>query len=230
MADKPALFSSPMVRALLREIAEPGTGKTQTRRVIEPHKAAPFPGSSPSTPVGKIIVIKSPARLGGWVEGPTFLPKYAVGDRIWVREAWRAYHRYDAKPPRELMPSTTIYYEAGEIGEDEISVMRGKLRPSMFMPKWASRITLEVTGVKVERLQDCSEADAIAEGIERASWRSDKWLNYLHPAGAFVEPIQSYRSLWDSINGTGAWDKNPWVAAYTFRPILGNLDQIARAA
>lgn len=225
MADRPILFSAPMVRALLREIAEPGTGKTQTRRVpIQPRFSADGCHN---------------ANLGGrndwwdyWsldrIETHRFKLPYAVGDRLWVREAWRSYHRYDAKPPRDLKPSSPIYYEAGEIGEDEISVMRGKLRPSMFMPRWASRITLEVTGVKVERLKDCSEADAYAEGIakvgrfygvpeadwDRASTRSS---------------VDAYANLWDDINGLSSWEANPWVAAYTFRPFLDNIDCVRKA-
>ncbi len=247
MADLPIPFSAPMVRAILWEIENPGTGKTQTRRVIEPYEVSLHPFKGRKAAPKNLIQVKLPARLGGFVAGPAFNPRYAVGDYLYVREAWRVSRMHDQVAPRDLKPRTmTVFFEAGgsianqdapgdwkpavwpEIGERPD--WAGKLRPAMFMPRWASRITLEVIGVKVERLQDCSEADAIAEGIERASWRSDKWLNYLHPAGAFVEPIQSYQSLWDSINGPGAWDKNPWVAAYTFRPILGNIDQIARAA
>lgn len=237
MADLPILFSAPMVRAILREIENPGTGKTQTRRIIKPQ-----PTASGTVTLGDRVI-----EAAEWqIREGKFL-RINEGDCLYVREAWRVSRTHDQTAPRDLKPRTmTVFFEAGgsianqdtpgdwkpavwpEIGERPD--WAGKFRQAMHMPRWATRITLEVIGVKVERLQDCSEADAIAEGIERASWRSDKWLNYLHPAGAFVEPIQSYQSLWDSINGPGAWDKNPWVAAYTFRPILGNIDQIARAA
>lgn len=232
MADLPILFSAPMVRAILREIAEPGTGKTQTRRVIEPYE--PKAGSRPASDrlvIGKTLVDNQLA-----IPTRGFLPKYVVRDRLWVREAWRSYHRYDAKPPRDLKPSATIYYEAGEIGEDEISVMRGKLRPSMHLPRWASRITLEVTGVKVERLQDCSEADAIAEGAPLDPDHVDRTQDGSNPhmvrvnAWTQISPLAWYHRLWDDINKPGAWDKNPWVAAYTFRPILANIDQLTEAA
>ncbi len=230
MADKPILFSAPMVRALLREIANPGTGKTQTRRVVEPYE--PKAGSKPVR--DRLVIGKTTIDDHLAISTRGFLPKYAVGNRLWVREAWRSYHRYDAKPPRDLKPSSPIYYEAGEIGEDEISVMRGKLRPSMFMPRWASRITLEVTGVKVERLQNCSRKDAIAEGLIRVvapATAVEMGCDYgFEGDSRFGSPVSAYAALWDHINGSGAWDKNPWVAAYTFRPILGNIDQIARAA
>ena len=102
------------------------------------------------------------------------------------------------------------------------------------MPRWASRITLEVTGVKVERLQDISEEDAIAEGIDPFTDFQPKghWRRYRDASGlGYVDcPIASFASLWTEINGPAAWEANPWVAAYTFRPILGNIDQIARAA
>lgn len=237
MADLPILFSAPMVRALLREIENPGTGKTQTRRTIKPQPTAS----------GTVTLGDRAIEAAEWQIREGKFIQINEGDRLYVREAWRVSRMHDQVAPRDLKPRTmTVFFEAGGSianqdapGDWKPAVWpevaerpdwAGKFRQAMHMPRWASRITLEVTGVKVERLQDCSEVDAVAEGIERASWRSDKWLNYLHPAGAFVEPIQSYQSLWDSINGPGAWDKNPWVAAYTFRPILGNIDQIARAA
>jgi hypothetical protein len=101
-------------------------------------------------------------------------------------------------------------------------------RLGRFMPRAASRMTLLVTEVRVQRLQDCSEEDAIAEGIERAPWRSDKWLNYLHQSGAFIDPVKSYSSLWDSINGAGAWEQNPWIVAYSFEVEHRNIDAHAR--
>jgi hypothetical protein len=95
----------------------------------------------------------------------------------------------------------------------------------MFMPRWASRITLEVTGVRVERLQDISEADAVAEGIEsrQVSDTNSRWLLYgrdLSEGKLYSttgDSRKSYRSLWESINGPGSWDANPWVWVVAFR-------------
>lgn len=241
MADLPILFSAPMVRAILREIAKPGTGKTQTRRIIKPQ-----PTASGTVTLGDRVI-----EAAEWqIREGKFL-RINEGDRLYVREAWRVSRMHDQTAPRDLKPRTmTVFFEAGgsianqdapgdwkpavwpEIGERPD--WAGKFRQAMHMPRWASRITLEVTGVKVERLQDCSEADAIAEGIETKTicGVGKSWKHYGNPDApvGWIDPRQSYASLWDSINKPGAWDKNPWVASYTFRPILGNLDQIARAA
>ncbi|NKC02468.1 hypothetical protein HED55_00770 [Ochrobactrum haematophilum] len=112
---------------------------------------------------------------------------------FYVREAWRVSRMHDQVAPRDLKPRTmTVFFEAGgsianqdapgdwkpavwpEIGERPD--WAGKFRQAMHMPRWASRITLEVTGVKVERLQDCSREDAIAEGIEQSCPEVDPWL------------------------------------------------------
>jgi hypothetical protein len=107
------------------------------------------------------------------------------------------------------------------------------------MPRWASRLTLTVTDVRVERLQDCSEDDAIAEGIEPvlceplAGWRSYEVIHtgphkgkaHPHSLVPNAEAVTSYRELWDSINGPGAWDANPWVTAISFSCEMRNIDQ-----
>jgi hypothetical protein len=162
-------------------------------------------------------------------------PYGAPGDRLWVREAWRTTGdggRCDDMPPRDLQPHQVWYEADGPAPADECV---GKYRPAMFMPRWASRLTLEVTGVRVERLQEIDWEDAIAEGIRdprRAAWR--------------VDPVEGcvakYRELWDSLNaarepkhigrrrkkgklvdrpmpepGPYAWDANPWVWVVEFR-------------
>ncbi|ELT46298.1 hypothetical protein IPU75_01180 [Ochrobactrum sp. SD129] len=238
MADLPILFSAPMVRALLREIENPGTGKTQTRRIVKPQ-----PTASGTVTLGDRVIEASEWQIR---EGKFI--RINEGDRLYVREAWRVSRMHDQVAPRDLKPRTmTVFFEAGgsianqdapgdwkpavwpEIGERPD--WAGKFRQAMHMPRWASRITLEVTGVKVERLQDCSREDAIAEGIEQSCPEVDPWLWKDYGSELdFDDPVLSYASLWDSINGPGAWEANPWVAAYIFRPILGNIDQIARAA
>jgi hypothetical protein len=98
------------------------------------------------------------------------------------------------------------------------------------MPKWASRLTLLVTDVRIERLQDISEADAIAEGIEHSKDQpgdvSPGWRNYCDPRWRYSLPTPggSYATLWDSINGPGAWDANPWVVAISFEVKRGNIN------
>lgn len=241
MADLPILFSAPMVQALLREIEAPGTGKTQTRRGHPPEPEL-------SNPVDAIRTgdRQWAYKWGGMNAGrvQAFKLPYAVGDRLYVREHWRCSAKHDATPPRDLEPrSLTVFFEAGgsisnqapkpELGKPAEATTWspsgwpgtrpkpdwvGKHRQGMHMPRWASRITLEVTGVKVERLQVCSEADAIAEGC--------KGYNCPPDHNDDLSPLEEYRDLWDQINGPGAWEANPWVAAYTFRPILGSIDQM----
>ncbi len=98
-----------------------------------------------------------------------------------------------------------------------------KWKPSIHMPRWASRITLEVTGVRVERLQDISEEDAIAEGVECWEERGyddaqDFYRNY-HTGGDLFTAKASYRTLWESINGPGSWERNDWVWVIEFKRI-----------
>ncbi len=136
------------------------------------------------------------------------------GDRLWVREAWRTVAEADALPPRDLNEAHRIWNEADAPHQPGA----GKLRPGMFMPRWASRITLEITAVRVERLQDISREDAMAEGI------------VIQPDGGYgladtthyhaTDPRQSYFSLWEAINGPGSVEANPWVWAVTF-PAVG---------
>lgn len=240
-----------MVRAILREIKKPGTGKTQTRRVLKSPFLKLEDGMHPGLIVGKEYF--SCCSGGDQWATPSGAIKYRPGDRLYVREAWRVSRIHDQTAPRDLKPRTmTVFFEAGgsianqnapgdwmpdSWPEDgERPYYAGKFRQAMHMPRWASRITLKVTGVKVERLQDCSEADAINEGAPLDPDHVDRTQDGSNPhmvrvnAWTQISPLAWYHRLWDEINGPGAWDKNPWVAAYTFRPILGNIDQIARAA
>lgn len=162
--------------------------KTQTRRVA---KGVNFISSSGAP-------MNIDADSDDWsVKCPYGQP----GDRLWVREAFQFSSDYPL-------------YRA----DDEAGHIDGGWRPSIHMPRWASRITLEVTGVRVERLQDISEADAVAEGIEPTMpnpgpWN---WKDYL-AEGCHTHAILSYKTLWESINGPGSWDKNPLVWVVEFR-------------
>lgn len=228
MADRPIPFSAPMVAALR------AGSKSQTRRAI--------------TPRGRVSLFD-----GSWSDGYVLDPGNQAwrdreigvvkGDRLWVRESYfqfghwapiagaqtkggRQKWGFTADRP-EILFDAPAQYRKGMHSADPATPAWHK-RLGRFMPRSASRMTLLVTEVRVQRLQDCSEEDAIAEGIERAPWRSDKWLNYLHPSGAFIDPVKSYSSLWDSINGAGAWEANPWVVAYSFSVSHRNVDAPAR--
>jgi hypothetical protein len=219
MADRPILFSAPMVRAILA-----GT-KSQTRRVITSHKkAAPYfviyaerDGSNPRP------VYSDDGERGCYTDAQGYdveermqCPCGAPGDRLWVRETCaidfahnRTYYRADADV------DGTVPYLIDGAGAGVGSARIDRWRPSIHMPRWASRITLEITDVRVERLQAISEADAIAEGIQLLNGR------YTFNAGLHESrsAVESYRWLWESINGTGSWDANPWVWVISFKMV-----------
>ena len=219
MTDRPIPFSPPMMRALLREIAAPGTGKTQTRRVLKPQP--PDGSHSPHTMrVGTTLHFTKPK--GSMTDQP--MP-FAVGDRLWVREAWRTAEAYDDVKPRDMGGEEPIKYLADDSMETwgwKIDRhLTGRKRPPMFMPRWASRVTLTVTDVRVQRMQDISAEDARAEGHPR----SDKpYPQEVHDDAA----RDWFMDLWDSLNAARGfgWDANPWVVAVTFTPELRNIDQV----
>jgi hypothetical protein len=145
---------------------------------------------------------------------------YAPGDRLYVREHWRTEtSEYDGVAPRDLPASTPVLYEAD--ANWSLNKTVGRFRQGMHMPRWASRITLTVTDVRVQRLQEISSADSIAEGCRPHA-------NSLTIDCDTPDPRDDYRRVWETINGPGAWDANPWVAAYAFTVELGNIDTLAR--
>jgi len=211
-----------MVRAILREIEQPGTGKTMTRRVL----TTPCEEPPAFVQEGIITALDDRGRPYRWPKTKT------VGDRLYVREHWRCEARYDGIPPRDMRAGIPIYYVADPDPRDSEPGCAGRFRQGMFMPRWASRITLIVTDVRVQRLQEISEADAIAEGVYEWEPRDKDGMRHfgLPELGAsFPTAVRGFRDLWDSINGKGsgrAWADNPWVAAYTFHPILANIDEL----
>ncbi len=201
MKERPILMSAPMVRAILSGV------KTQTRRIVKPQPEVSEQGNlcGPwlSRPLGGLLLPKVQ-------DIAMHCPYGRAGDRLLVRETWAAPHAYDHLPPRLIQADARIHYAATED--------RGGLRwrPSIHMPRWASRILLEVTGVRVERLLDISEADAMSEGIVATQ------DGFGLPDGAFyhaADPRMSYASLFESINGPGSWEANPWVFVISFRRI-----------
>lgn len=201
MGDKPILFSGPMVRALLD-----GT-KTQTRRMLNPQppEGADLVGlyAPGLTAVFEVLTQRGPDH--------TVRLRYMPKDRVYVRETWAPLDRLTHNDPGTQALSHRGFYQAdGGTVAGEIT----RWTPAIHQPRWASRLTLTVTDVRVERLQDCSARDAIAEGIRGNEFEG--WFDYgpgEKHCEFLVDPRQSYRTLWNSINGDGTWEANPWVAA-----------------
>lgn len=132
------------------------------------------------------------------------------GDRLWVRECF-GYCNDE--------PMFGAFYRAEELVQKDYAEENGitRWRRSIHMPRWASRLTLEIAAVRVERLQDISEADAIAEGIEPYTDNGvTTYKNYLTDEMGGLSAVESYKTLWESINGPGSWALNPWVWVVEF--------------
>lgn len=186
MKERPILFSAPMVRALLA-----GT-KTVTRRLLKPRHDFHVEDGVPFFE----------AYVYGEPESPRVPCPYGEpGDRFWVREAFRTSRDEPVKPGAEILyPACLNDYDRKD---------KGPWRPSIHIPRWASRITLEVTGVRAERLHDITEEGARSEGVEP----------FVHPAGA-VSYRDGFANLWNDINGeTMPFDENPWVWVVSFKAV-----------
>lgn len=218
MGDKPIIFSAPMVRALL------DGRKTQTRRVIKPQPHDRSEGCY-HRPDGSWVWVDAHREnngagyYGNRLDDSHFFTRYVVGERLYVRETWtaRMTHGWTISDARSRMFNEEILFRAD--GHDSLDGWW----PSIHMPREFSRLTLTVTDVRVQRLQDISEVDAVAEGLVQAyeGWATDTggscWGN---------SAVNSYRQLWNSLHGPDAWDANPWVVAVSFSVQRGNIDQI----
>jgi len=220
MKERPIIFSSEMVRAILE------TRKTTTRRLVKPQ-----PDSDCRIDSGKIMTSVGVAYVRGergnqCVRVPC--PYGIPGDRLFVREKFSVCYNgenfadiiYAADRVRQTFPIT------GWI-ENAIEKHGEYLRPSIHMPKWASRITLEITNVRVEKLQEITEEDAKREGIE-VMQRPESvggGIRYLAPACGDRPPYWEYSAvtafiyLWDSIYGKDAWEANPFVWVIEFKRV-----------
>ena len=200
MNEKPILFNGEMVRAILEG------RKTQTRRIVN-DKHLPFVTNMLENFVNN-----------QWDKRP--FPYGKPGDRLWVRETWATAATFDHMKPSNIPKGQHIWCTVEDDSDFVVSAghWRGKTRPSIFMPRWASRITLEIKSIRVERLQEISEEDAKAEGMELTPVGTATWSNR-----------QSFQVLWDSINANRkdkqgnplpyTWDDNPWVWVVEFEKV-----------
>ena len=211
---KPILFSTEMVQAILEG------RKTQTRRIIKPQPKEGIITTAFDFKKGfyasKIKIEENPDRFE---ITKLFKPKYQTGDILWVRESFFNCSSFKEYPLFSEIKGNFCYKTNDFIGCH-------KWKPSIHMPKEAARIFLEVTNVRVERLQDISEEDAIAEGIDK---KGDLYFNYFEskllgkglPKEYFYKEIPkvSFMSLWSKINGIDSWKANPWVWVYEFKQV-----------
>ena len=213
MKERPILFSAPMVRAIL------AGKKTQTRRIVKPQpewtKGAWY-WRHPRYNNGLGIHYFHTDAESAAEKMASVCPYGIPGDRLWVRETWFDNMASD-DGDTEKTPARCVYRSDGEFIEQfPEDYMEGKWTPSIHMPRWASRITLEVVSVRVERLQDITNMDALSEGCD-----GERWLDADGSEGRGVEPWEQFRELWRNINGPDSWDANPWVWVVEFRKLEG---------
>ncbi|WP_334354360.1 hypothetical protein [Enterobacter hormaechei] len=230
MKERGMIFNGEMVRAIL------DGRKTQTRRIMkvqpQPCNHANWPDYSPDS--------QWKSYPNGWccavcANGTTIdhrhhakginCPFGAVGDHIWVREAFQGplvseelLEEYRAYPEKFENPEYCEYAADGGPRPEYCDLddnLRHGWRPSIHMPRWASRLTLEITGVRVERLNSISQKDAQAEGMELTGWRP----TYSDPdsGGEVWTPYDNFAQLWESIYGEESWQANPWVWVIEFK-------------
>ena len=193
MKESPILFSAPMVRALLA-----GT-KTQTRRIFKPDRMTWDANGRYTTYAmrgGELSTTGSgPFKPSSWLH---YCPYGQPGDRLWVRESF-------ARVPTACESEDIVFAADYQDGSDRAAGVR--YTPSIHMPRAVSRITLEITGVRVERLQDISRGDAMAEGCPFPNMAQGP------------DPRDWYAELWGAINGPDSWAENPWAWVVEFKAI-----------
>jgi hypothetical protein len=216
VTDRPIIFSAPMVRALL------AGRKTQTRRLAKFIEQQPNGRFHARNGGGGCVNIAE-------ADVPSVAPdyaRYAVGDCLYVREHWRVSSAQDTVAPRDLPRDLSVEYVA-----DGLGYFDGKHRQGMHMPRWASRLTLTVEAVRIERLQEISRDDAIAEGLLLASNVLEEFWRWPEPhhENLWLSPPAAYRHLWGILHTAEGerWDDNPFVVALTFKVERGNIDRLA---
>ncbi len=221
MKDRPILMSAPMVRAIL------DGRKTQTRRVVK----APLEECHVKTACSYNALIR-----GSPYGHPGDQIRVKESSWIWCEKRRDGFTKTGRKKWRFIPVGQHVVYcsdHGKPVGKIDGDPSHGwRFKAGRFMPKWASRITLEITAVRVERLQEITEKDAKAEGIEGRwhpddpdcwTWKDYRWSDRLkEPSfcyGSSVTPISTYEGLWESINGKGSWALNPWVWVVSFKRI-----------
>jgi len=209
--EHPILFSAPMIRALLN-----GT-KSQTRRKVKLNDAGHVAKG------GRQWHVDDPAVICA-------SPYGSRGDQLWVRETWGMSYIDKLETGRPFVPGGTwgspsrpnrpscVVFRADGPMPDDSPAETARWSPSIHMPRWASRITLEITGVRVERLNSISNADAISEGVEALDGEL-AGVYACGPAASGTTAAECYRRLWGSINGTESWALNPlvWVVSFNVK-------------
>lgn len=222
MDERPILFSGPMVRAILEG------RKTQTRRTVATRLLDLF-GEPDGWEAQHFSTWRSWCHHSNQMEHFTS-PYGQPGDRLWVRETWLELHRDhwgDTSLPRQAVYNhpwprvNACAYRADTSPEnDKVRESYGyRWRPSIHMPRWASRLSVDIVNLRVERLHDISEADARAEGIATLAdggWGWPEW-----PCGC-TSARAAFMALWKEINGAESWDANPWVWVVEFRWVEGS--------
>lgn len=230
MRERGIIFNDEMVRAVLEG------SKTQTRRII---KGCPtvqdgwYPDRYNNSEEWTFWGPRGSADAGRCTLPFVKCPFGAVGDRLWVRETWQAIYDYtdehgnvEERRYAQSIPKQKSYWHpvyAAARGNEDRETRGFPWCPSIHMPRWASRITLEITGVRVERLNNISEEDAQSEGVQQL--RGGFWRHYqpgwtqhqLSARGSFL-------TLWDSIYGEESWQANPWVWVIEFKRVKGGSD------
>lgn len=213
MTDRPIIFSAPMIRALL------DGRKTMTRRIVKPQ---PVQNSA-----GLWVINYGPSVGFSQIAADDVNEDFVLrrkmpcvaGDRLWVREKWAAHDAITIK--RKTLGEMHYWADYPSPLEGD-----GRWRPSIHMPRWASRLTLTVTDLRVERLQDISEHDAVAEGLTLVT-APNGHITYQVPELLLGQTAsRAYRLLWETLHGPDAWEANPWVCAISFTVQRGNIDKI----
>ncbi|EPC8212034.1 morphogenetic protein [Yersinia enterocolitica] len=193
MNEKPILFNAEMVNAIL------SGRKTQTRRIISEKTLHLFDVAACAGECHP-LELRDDRSQSYYLE---FCPLGKSGDQLWVRETWARYNIDQTSHDMAYRATTPADWPK-----------EGLWRPSIHMPRWASRINLLITGVRVERLRDISQEDAQAEGMELTGWRP----TYSDPdsGGECETPYDNFAELWISIYGEESWQANPWVWVIDF--------------
>jgi len=217
--ERPILFSGPMVNAIR------DGRKTQTRRKVKLPIKDPLTGC-------EIAGCEANSLLR---QGDKLCPYGQPGDRLWCKETFCQFDAYGtpwlyrADEDEDGSVPFLMHGEGGSGGGVANTVIE-RWKPSIFMPRWASRILLEITAVRIERLQDISEEDAVAEGCNETHLEHTEDCSDEHCAlsggpddccGYLVSAKLEYKALWESINGPGSWEANPWVWVIEFRVLEG---------